>query len=55
MGLGKGTQIKTWGKGLERNELRKNWITILLITITMIIKLCSNIVEVKSFVQLRPS
>lgn len=51
-GIRKGNPDKTWGKGLERNE---NWITISSIKITMIIKLCSNVVEMKSFVQLRPS
>ena len=54
-GIRKGNPDKTWGKGLERNELRKNWITITSIKITMIINLCSNVVEMKSFVQLRPS
>lgn len=51
-GIRKGNPDKTWGKGLERNE---NWITISSIKLTMIIKLCSNVVEMKSFVQLRPS
>lgn len=51
-GIRKGNPDKTWGKGLERNE---NWITISSIKLTMIIKVCSNVVEMKSFVQLRPS
>lgn len=51
-GIRKGNPDKTCSKGLERNE---NWITISSIKITMIIKLCSNVVEMKSFVQLRPS
>ena len=51
-GIRKGNPDKTWGKGLERNE---NWITISSIKLRMIIKLCSNVVEMKSFVQLRPS